>query len=236
MNPGSMNEAHRAFQCQVSIPAGSEKLDGDLCIPANSTGLVVFAHGSGSGRHSPRNQFVGRALEQARIATLLLDLLTTREAIEDERTLRFRFDIPLLADRLVASVDWAETDPRVQRLSLGLYGASTGGAAALIAAAARPFRVKALVLRGARSDLADEYAGRVTAPTLCIVGGLDPQILSFNRETARQLKGPSRVTIVPQATHLFEEPGALESVTVATVAWFQHHLLTEKSQAGAEAE
>jgi len=208
----------------VSIPFGGENLLGDLALPENPSGLVVFAHGSGSGRHSPRNRFVAAALECGGIATLLLDLLTPREAEEDELTGRLRFDIPRLADRLIATVDWAERDARLGGLPVGLYGASTGGAAALIAAALRPSRVKALVLRGARSDLADAYASRVVAPALFVVGGRDPVILEANRETARRLKGPSRTTVVPGATHLFEEPGALEAVTESAVGWFREGL------------
>lgn len=219
-----MSGARSVLEREVLVPSGPDALLGDLSVPEASFGLVVFAHGSGSGRHSPRNRFVGRALERAGIATLFLDLLTPAEAAEDERTRRFRFDIPRLAGRLTDSVDWAANDRRTQRLALGLYGASTGGAAALIAAAARPDRVKALVLRGARSDLADAYAAEVTAPTLFLVGERDPEILQFNRETARHLRAPNRTTIVPGATHLFEETGALEAVTESTVAWFRAQL------------
>lgn len=221
-----MREDRRAPPSEALIPSGAEKLVGDLSVPESAAGLVVFAHGSGSGRHSPRNRFVARALEQGGIAALLLDLLTPKEAQEDELTRRFRFDIPRLARRLIDSIDWKETDPRVQRLPLGLYGASTGGAAALIAAAARPKEVRALVLRGARSDLADASADRVSAPTLFVVGGNDREILEINRATARRLQGPTQMTVVPGATHLFEEPGALEAVTSSTVGWFQKHLLS----------
>jgi putative phosphoribosyl transferase len=219
-----MRERRPPLRCEVSVPSGPDKLVGELAIPQGSDGLIVFAHGSGSGRHSPRNQFVSEALIRVGIATLLLDLLTPREALEDERDRRFRFDIPLLADRLVASVDWVGEDSRVLGLPVGLYGASTGGAAALIAAASRPTRVQALVLRGARSDLADAYAARVTAPTLFVVGGRDLEVLALNRETARHLAGPSETTVIPGATHLFEEAGALEAVTESTVAWFRKHV------------
>ena len=214
---------------EVLIPSGPDELVADLSVPAGARGLVVFAHGSGSGRRSPRNRFVARALEQAGVATLLLDLLTPKEAAEDERTRRFRFDIPLLADRLVASVDWTEKEPRVRGMPLGLYGASTGGAAALIAAARRPGRIGALVLRGARSDLADPFTARVSSPTLFIVGGLDREILAVNRTTSLRLRGPHQTTIVPGATHLFEEPGALEAVTERTVGWFRQHLVESPS-------
>jgi putative phosphoribosyl transferase len=219
-----MTNSRPASGSQVSIPCGAERLVGDLSVPEGSIGLVVFAHGSGSGRRSPRNQFVGRALEEVGVATLLLDLLTPREAEEDEKTRRFRFDIPRLAERVTVAVDWVDADSSLPSRALGLYGASTGGAAALIAAAGRPSRVSALVLRGARSDLADAYARRVKAPTLFVVGSLDPEILEINRTTARQLGGPSKITILPGAAHLFEEPGALEAVTDATKAWFLTHL------------
>lgn len=214
-------------QREVWIPIGSDRLIGDLAIPDDPRGVVVFAHGSGSGRQSPRNRFVGLALERAGIATLLLDLLTPSEAEEDEVTRRFRFDIPLLADRLVASIDWGEEEGRLRRLPLGLYGASTGGAAALIAAASRTEPVRALVLRGARSDLADDYAARVTAPTLFVVGERDPAILEANRATARRLRGAHQLAVIPGATHLFEEAGALEAVTEKTVSWFREHLIRE---------
>jgi len=214
-----------AIPREVSVPVGSDRLVADLSVPPEARGLVVFAHGSGSGRRSPRNRSVARALERSGIGTLLLDLLTPQEATEDERTFGFRFDIPLLAGRLVAAVDWSASEPGVRGLPLGIYGASTGGAAALIAAAERPARVRALVLRGARSDLADTHAGKVAASTLFVAGGQDVEILAMNRATARRLTGPNRLTVVPGATHLFDEPGALEAVTEVTVAWFGQHLV-----------
>jgi len=223
----SMNVARSLTGLQVTIPAGPADLVGDLSLPGRPVGLVVFAHGSGSGRRSPRNRFVARALGSASLATLLLDLLTAEEAEEDERTGRYRFDIPRLSDRVVAAVDWSAREPLVRRLPLGLYGASTGGAAALIAAAARSSKVRALVLRGARSDLADAWAGGVTTPTLFLVGGLDLAILGLNRETAGLLKGPSRTIVVPGAGHLFEEAGALEAVAERTTAWFREYLGTD---------
>ena len=184
----------------------------------------MFAHGSGSGRRSPRNRFVSQVLVGDRIATLLLDLLTPAEAEEDAVTGRFRFDIPRLAERLSSAIDWAEQEPRVQRLPLGIYGASTGGAAALIAAASRPHQVRALVLRGARSDLADRFAERVTAPTLFVVGERDPVIRDANRATARRIRGPTRLVVVPRASHLFEEEGALDVVAENGRRWFGVHL------------
>lgn len=204
----------------VQIPLEEDRLDADLALPEGSRGLVVFAHGSGSGRHSPRNRFVAEALEREGLGTLLLDLLTAREAEEDQRSLTYRFRITLLAARLVAAIDWAGKQPSTRELGLGIYGASTGGAAALLAAAERPDRVRALVLRGARSDLADASAPRVHAPTLFVVGALDTPILEANRITAGELGGPSETTVVAGATHLFEEPGTLEQVAERTAAWF----------------
>ncbi len=204
----------------VRIPSERDVLDADLSLPEPTHGLVVFAHGSGSGRTSPRNRFVAETLEASGIGTLLLDLLTRNEAAEDERTQAYRFRIPLLASRLVHALDWSRKEPATRSLSLGLYGASTGGAAALIAAADRSEWVRAVVLRGARSDLADDVAPQVRAPTLFLVGGNDLPILEANRATARLLAGGHRITIVPGATHLFEEPGALESVARGTASWF----------------
>ncbi len=204
----------------VRVPSEHDVLDADLSLPERSRGLVVFAHGSGSGRRSPRNRFVAESLESAGVGTLLLDLLTRSEAAEDERTQAYRFRIPLLASRLVHTVDWSRKEPATRELPLGLYGASTGGAAALIAAADRAEWVRAVVLRGARSDLADEAAPQVRAPTLFLVGGDDAPSLEANRATARRLAGAFRVTIVPGASHLFEEPGALETVARGAVAWF----------------
>ncbi len=211
-------------QRTVTIPLDGEQLLADLSVPEDAQGTVVFAHGSGSGRKSPRNRAVAEVLERSRMATLLLDLLTEEEAREDERTLAYRFQIPLLGERLVAAVDWVGTDAQLRTIPLGLYGASTGGAAALIAASARPELVRAVVLRGARSDLAAESVPRVRAPTLLIVGGLDPPILEIARTTSRLLRSPHSTAVVPQATHLFEEPGALEAVAQHTAEWFRKHL------------
>ena len=203
---------------------GGQQLLADLSRPAHHSGIVLFAHGSGSGRRSPRNRFVAEALERRGIATLLLDLLTVDEAREDERTMSFRFQIPLLADRLVAAIDWVAQEPLLNRNKLGLYGASTGGAAALIAAARRPDQIHALVLRGARSDLAGEFVPLVRAPTLLIVGGWDPPILEIARETSQRLRAPHSTVVVPHATHLFEEPGALGVVSENAVTWFGRYL------------
>ncbi len=208
----------------VTLPLENAHLDADLRLPAGSRGLVLFAHGSGSGRRSPRNRFVAEALARGQIASLLLDLLTADEAEEDERSSRYRFDIPLLVRRLVRAIDWAEEERSTRGAELGLYGASTGGAAALLAAAERPERVRALVLRGARSDLADDSAPKVAAPVLFLVGELDLPIREANQETARRLGGTHETTVIRGATHLFEEPGALDAVAERTVAWFSHHL------------
>ncbi len=220
-----MGEPFPAWVRNVTIPLHREHLVADLIVPEGARATVVFAHGSGSGRRSPRNRFVADALAREEIASLLLDLLTPAEAEEDERTAAFRFDIPRLGHRLVTAVDWARADPVLGFRPIGLYGASTGGAAALLAAASRPEAVGALVLRGARSDLAHAVARRVRAPTLFLVGGRDLPILAVNRETSQLLAGPCRTTVIPGASHLFEEPGALEAVAKNTAAWFHRHLV-----------
>ncbi len=206
------------------IPLGSPALPGDLVIPAQALGLVVFAHGSGSGRLSPRNQWVARALQQAHLATLLFDLLTEEEA----RDRRLVFDIDLLAQRVVESIHWTEHHPELAHLRLGLFGASTGAAAALVAAANRPDRVAALVSRGGRPDLALASLSSVQAPTLLIVGGLDTEVLELNRQAMRLLTTQKRLEVIPGAGHLFEEPGALSSVAALAASWFQKHLATRR--------
>lgn len=210
----------------VEVPAdGAVTLHGDLTVPEPARGVVLFAHGSGSSRLSPRNRLVARALSDAGIATLLLDLLDPDEERRDQRTAELRFDIPLLADRLAAAADWLATEPAVARLQLGLFGASTGAAAALITAAERPDRVRAVVSRGGRPDLAAGRLGQVQAPTLLLVGGHDPAVLDMNEQAATQLTGaPHQVEVVPGATHLFEEPGTLEQVAARATDWFADHL------------
>jgi pimeloyl-ACP methyl ester carboxylesterase len=180
----------------------------------------VFAHGSGSGRRSPRNRYVGAVLQDAGLATLLFDLLTEEEERVDLRTGELRFDIPLLADRLVGAVDWVGTRADTRALPLGVFGASTGAAAGLIAAAERPESVRAVVSRGGRPDLAGAWLGRVNAPTLLIVGGRDERVIELNRSAMGRMSAPTRLEIVPEATHLFEEPGKLEAVAGLARDWF----------------
>jgi dienelactone hydrolase len=186
--------------------------------------VVAFAHGSGSGRFSPRNRLVAERLREHGHATLLLDLLTPDEEAVDEVTRRLRFDIGLLADRLVAAVDWLDTDHATRGMPIGLFGASTGAAAALVAAARRPKLVRAVVSRGGRPDLALDALPEVRAPTLFIVGGLDDEVLTLNRQAAAQMQTSPEIEIVANATHLFEEPGTLEHVAELAAAWFDRHL------------
>jgi dienelactone hydrolase len=186
--------------------------------------VVIFAHGSGSSRHSPRNQAVARGLQQAGFATLLADLLTRDEEVIDERTRHFRFDIDLLARRVLAVREWLASDSGVQELPAGYFGASTGAAAALVAAARRPDLTRAIVSRGGRPDLAGEWLGSVAAPTLLIVGGLDIDVIALNRQALASLPGTSVLEIIPGATHLFPEPGTLERVTKLAGSWFTWHL------------
>jgi putative phosphoribosyl transferase len=201
-----------------------EGLGGDLVVPENATGLVIFAHGSGSSRHSSRNRFAARHLNSGALATLLMDLLTEAEEQVDIRTRHLRFDIDLLAGRLVNAVEWAAANPDTRDLRIGYFGASTGGAAALVAAAARPEQIGAVVSRGGRPDLAGGALSRVEAPTLLIVGGDDLLVIELNRQALRQLRCEKRLEIVPGATHLFEEPGTLEQVTELARGWFRRYL------------
>jgi putative phosphoribosyl transferase len=207
----------------VQITVDGVALDGDLAPPPGTAGIVLFAHGSGSSRHSPRNRRVAEHLQRARLGTLLLDLLTTDEEQLDLHTRELRFDIGLLARRLVGAVDWLATRFGGE-LRAGLFGASTGAAAALVAAAERPNRVAAVVSRGGRPDLAGPALERVTAPTLLIVGGADTQVLTLNRQAAGRLAAPHRMEVVPGAGHLFEEPGALDEVARLAAAWFGTYL------------
>lgn len=216
--------AEAVISLPVHVTAADVTLNGNLSLPPGATGLVAFAHGSGSSRHSSRNRAVADVLQHARLGTLLLDLLTEREERIDVITAEFRFDIPLLAQRVVAAIDWAATFPQTSSLSLGLFGASTGAAAALIAAAERPAVVRAVVSRGGRPDLADAALERVAAPTLLIVGGRDEVVIQLNREAFARLKVPKELQIVAGATHLFEERGALDEVSRLARDWFVQYL------------
>jgi putative phosphoribosyl transferase len=216
----------------VRVPVDGQWLEGTLTPPDGTSGLVVFAHGSGSSRHSPRNQHVARGLEAGGLGTLLIDLLTAQEEQVDVKTRHLRFDIGLLADRVVAAVDWLANDPSSRDLELGLFGASTGAAAALVAAARRPDRVRAVVSRGGRPDLAGPALRRTTTPTLLIVGGADYEVLSLNRQALAQIGSVGKLVVVPDATHLFEEPGTLDQVIAHARDWFEAHLVPVASAPG----
>lgn len=206
------------------IPAGQVMLEGDLELPERAKGLVVFAHGSGSSRHSPRNRYVAQVLNAHHVGTLLTDLLTIEEEKIDRQTRHLRFDIPLLADRLEQIVLWTRETVPTRDFSIGTFGSSTGAAAALIAAAQQPDAVKAVVSRGGRPDLAMDFLPDVTAPSLLIVGQRDAEVLMLNEKALAQLNDRSRLEIVPGATHLFEEPGTLEQAARLAAEWFEKHL------------
>lgn len=216
----------------VSVTAGEVKLEGNLVIPDGATGIVLFAHGSGSGRHSPRNRYVAGVLQQAGLATLLIDLLTLEEEEIDLRTRHLRFDIGLLASRLVGATDWLVHNPDTRHLKVGYFGASTGAGAALVAAAERPEVVQAIVSRGGRPDLAGSALPHVKAPTLLIVGGYDTPVIAMNEDALAKLRSlpggpslsPKRLEIIPRATHLFEEPGKLAAVAQLASEWFTRYL------------
>ncbi|MFD9895741.1 dienelactone hydrolase family protein [Amycolatopsis sp. NPDC059027] len=207
-----------------AIDTGATSVQGDLTVPADATGVVVFAHGSGSSRHSPRNQAVAKTLQDNKFATLLFDLLSRDEEAADAAGGQLRFDVGLLADRLVRAIDELARHDPVHGLPLGLFGASTGAAAALRAAAERPEVVRAVVSRGGRPDLAGPALAEVTSPVLLIVGARDRTVLRLNEEAAKHLAGPMELLVVPGATHLFEEPGTLERVAEAAASWFTGHL------------
>jgi len=209
---------------EVRVPVGAVELEGNLGIPEGAMGIVLFAHGSGSGRMSPRNRYVAEALREANLATLLVDLLTPEEEEADLRTRRLRFDIGLLSGRLAGATDWLSENPDTRSPRVGYFGASTGAGAALVAAAGRPGAVGAVVSRGGRPDLAGEALPRVKAPTLLIVGGEDEPVISMNREAMEQMGAERVLEIVPGASHLFEEPGKLEEVTRLAAEWFARHL------------
>jgi putative phosphoribosyl transferase len=208
----------------IAIPVGKGQIEADLRIPERATGLVMFAHGSGSSRFSTRNRFVAGFLDANGFGTLLLDLLTREEEAIDIHTREYRFDIDRLARRIVLATDWAQNRNDLQSLPVGYFGASTGAAAALVAAAGRPDVVRAIVSRGGRPDLADGWLQNVMAPTLLIVGGDDEPVIGMNRDAMRQMAATVELTIVPGATHLFEEAGTLEQVMQLSAAWFRRYL------------
>jgi putative phosphoribosyl transferase len=208
----------------VKINAEGIVLEGELTIPSGAKGVVLFAHGSGSSRRSPRNQFVARTIQRSRTGTLLFDLLTREEEIDDDRDAHLRFDIPLLVRRLVGATRWLASHPAAKNLGIGYFGSSTGGAAALVAAAELGSAIDAVVSRGGRPDLAGVALSRVTAPTLLIVGEWDDYVLALNRDAAAQMRCLSQLIVVPGATHLFEEPGALDQVASLAADWFRRHL------------
>jgi dienelactone hydrolase len=209
---------------EVTVQINSIRLSGELSIPENATGIVLFAHGSGSSRHSPRNKFVARVLQNAGLGTLLFDLLTREEETVDMYTRHLRFDIGLLARRLVATARWLKTSEETENLKIGFFGSSTGGAAALVAAAELGEQIGAVVSRGGRPDLAGEALRKVKSPVLLIVGGFDDVVIELNRQAFAELDCEKELKIVPGATHLFEESGALETVAHLAADWFAKHL------------
>ena len=220
----------------VRIPIENMNLQGDLRLPSNPLGVVIFVHGSGSGRFSPRNRFVAEELNRQGFATLLLDLLTEEEHRIDMETMEYRFNIPLLASRSTLATSWVHGQPGLSRLPIGLFGASTGAAAALITAAEMKLQVAAVVSRGGRPDLAEEFLPQVDAPTLLIVGGEDDTVLALNKKAMGQMHCVSKLHVVPRATHLFEEPGGLEQVVTVAAQWFaryMHGSVAKKTQRAA---
>lgn len=220
--------ASNVFEKIVHVKAGKTILEGNLAVPNGSKGIVLFAHGSGSSRHSPRNKYVAGLLQEAGLSTLLIDLLTVAEERVDAYTTHLRFDIVLLARRLAGATDWLVDNPETRHLQIGYFGASTGAAAALVAAAKQPDAVRAIVSRGGRPDLAGSSLPDVKAPTLLIVGGDDDQVIDLNEQAREQMRTECRIVIVPGATHLFEEPGKLEQVAKLATDWFRKHLTKVK--------
>jgi dienelactone hydrolase len=215
----------------VRVAAGRVTLEGTLSLPEGAYGVVLFAHGSGSSRHSPRNRYVAQRLNEAKLGTLQVDLLTSDEEAIDLQTAHLRFDIALLAERLVGATDWLTQHPDTRPLPIGYFGASTGAGGALVAAAERPNVVAAVVSRGGRPDLAGPALGRVRAPTLLIVGENDLPVIELNRQALAQLRCEARLVIVPGATHLFEEPGALDAVARLAREWFERYFTPAKARA-----
>jgi putative phosphoribosyl transferase len=221
-------EKTESGNAEVQIKAGSVLLNGELNVPKEATGIVLFAHGSGSSRHSPRNQYVARVIREAGVGTLLFDLLTREEETIDNYTREFRFDIDLLAQRLVAATNWLAGETQTSRLRPGYFGASTGGGAALVAAGEMGEKIGAVVSRGGRPDLAGSALRGVKAPTLLIVGGLDGPVIRMNEDAYAQLRCAKELKIFPGASHLFEEPGKLEEVARLAATWFVKHLQHNK--------
>lgn len=216
---------HEQNISQVKIPVSkTSSIEGNLTIPPNAKAVIIFAHGSGSGRFSPRNQYVAKIFNQAGLATLLIDLLTSDEETVDEDTGEFRFNINLLAKRLVSATEWLKLDAKTSSCAYGYFGASTGAAAALIAAAKLASDIKAVVSRGGRPDLADDYLQDVRAPTLFLVGGLDSVVLELNQKAMDRMDAKKELVIIPGATHLFEEAGKLEEVAKLSTEWFKRYL------------
>lgn len=213
-----------SLESVLKIPVGHAEVEGNLFLPQDAKSIVVFAHGSGSSRFSPRNQYVAKEINKANIGTLLFDLLTPAEEEEDELTGEYRFDIALLAQRLISVTEWLRNDPVTANYKLGYFGASTGAAAALIAAAKLPETVSAVVSRGGRPDLAGEYLSQVKAPTLLLVGGWDEEVLELNRQAQSQMTNVNKLLVIPGATHLFEEPGKLMEVARFATDWFVQYL------------
>jgi putative phosphoribosyl transferase len=211
---------------QITV-ASDVTLDGNLNIPLSPQGVILFAHGSGSSRHSGRNQFVAHILNNAGLATLLIDLLMPDEEVVDNQTRHLRFDIDMLAQRLAGTIDWLVKEDTTRSLNIGLFGASTGGGAALVAATLRASFVSAVVSRGGRPDLAGDVLANVQAPTLLIVGEEDKAVIEFNKQAIQQLRATKQLEIVPRATHLFEEPGTLETVALLARNWFLKYLAPE---------
>jgi dienelactone hydrolase len=220
----SAQQGQVAVSHEVKIPAGDVMLDGELSIPEGATGVVLFAHGSGSSRHSPRNQFVARTIRERGVGTLLFDLLTKEEEMADRFTAHLRFDIELLAGRLIGATNWIKSEPETQHLLVGYFGSSTGGGAALVAAAKLGEEIGAVVSRGGRPDLAGDFLEQVHASTLLLVGGFDELVISLNEAALSKLRCEKEMILIPGATHLFEEPGTLEEVARLAADWFKKHL------------
>ncbi len=208
----------------IKIPVGEAVVEGTLTLPPATKGVVLFAHGSGSSRFSTRNQYVAKEFNKATMGTLLFDLLTQEEEETDIVTAEYRFNIPLLANRLIGATEWLRNDPKTKRLAFGYFGASTGAAAALIAAAKLPNEISAVISRGGRPDLAGKYLSNVMTPTLLIVGSLDTEVIELNRQAMNQMKSEKKIVIIPGATHLFEEQGTLEEVAKVSINWFLKYL------------